>query len=542
MSLTDSSDTKWRKGAIAGGVWGTSEMTLGSFLHNLRIPFKGHILTAIGIAILSAFGMKWRTSGMFYRAGLTSAMLKAFSPSPKVVVPMVAITIEGFLFELGTRILGRNVIGFLVSGGLAMQWAVLHKVIRLLILYGASIYTVYEQLFEKAATGLELPFINPVYGIVFVFALSFVVGAGASAVGCAAAAKSNGSDEPITFGTKGAAPAGSMMQGCAGRHSLLWLLLHIAVIAVVVGFMDKSEWLAYILLVYSLAVSVRYRNFLKRFASWKIWLPIFVISFVSGFVLKSPEGKFISTPGFLEGIRLAVRAFVTTCALSGLVSEMGHPLIAGFFRRRYGDRIDSVLSVAWGTVNTVAPSVKVRTLIKNPVKGIAGMMDSVLSSDRKRAILITGEVNGGKTTFLKAFLSTLPSDAEVRGFVAEAVFEDGTKTGYSITDVRTGESAELCRRTKDGFYFEPAGLAFGEKCMGEAPYKNMYAVFDEVGHYEMRGGGWDTLIKKVTTGGAAPVIAVRRSLVDKVCGRYGLVNAEIYDVDNIKVQAVEPAV
>jgi hypothetical protein len=70
----------------------------------------------------------------------------------------------------------------------------------------------------------------------------------------------------------------------------------------------------------------------------------------------------------------------------------------------------------------------------------------------------------------------------------------------------------------------------------------MYAVFDEVGHYEMRDGGWDTLIKKVTAGGAAPVIAVRRSLVDKVCGRYGLVNPEIYDVDNIKEQAVEPAV
>lgn len=537
MSLADSSDDKWRKGAIAGGVWGTSEMTLGSFLHNLRIPFKGHFLTAIGIAVLSAFGTKWRTKGMFYRAGLTSAMLKTFSPSPKVVVPMIAITIESFLFEAGTRILGRNFSGFLLSGGLAMQWAVLHKVIRLLMLYGASIYFVYEQLFEKAATGFELPFVSPVYGIVFIFALSFVLGAGASAIGCAAAARSKGSGEPITFGIKQGAPLGSVMQGRAGRYSLLWLFLHIGVIVAVVGFMDKSEWLAYVLLVYSLAVSVRYRNFLKRFASWKIWLPIAVVSFISGFVLKSPEGSFFSTHGFLEGVRLAVRAFVTTCALSGLVSEMGHPLIADFFRRRYGDRIDSVLELAWGTVGTVTPHVNVKALLRNPVSGIAVMMDSVLESGGSKAVLITGEVNGGKTSYLKAFLKTLPDGADVRGFTAEGIYEDGMKTGYRIRDIKTGESSELCRRSKSGFVFDADGLAFGEKSMGDVPYKNVYTVLDEIGRYEIRGGGWDSLLKKVTAGGAIPVITVRQNLVDAVCSRYGLRNVEIYDVEDTGRQA-----
>ena len=43
---------KWIKASIIGTIWAASEIVLGSFLHNLRIPFSSNVLTAIGIIIL----------------------------------------------------------------------------------------------------------------------------------------------------------------------------------------------------------------------------------------------------------------------------------------------------------------------------------------------------------------------------------------------------------------------------------------------------------------------------------------------------------
>ena len=37
-------DEKWIKASIIGTIWAASEIVLGSFLHNLKVPFSGNIL------------------------------------------------------------------------------------------------------------------------------------------------------------------------------------------------------------------------------------------------------------------------------------------------------------------------------------------------------------------------------------------------------------------------------------------------------------------------------------------------------------------
>ncbi|MFO7852573.1 MAG: hypothetical protein ACQERS_04820 [Bacteroidota bacterium] len=63
-------DSRWIKASIAGSMWAASEIVLGSFLHNLRVPFSGSILTAIGIILLISISYKWDEKGLFWRAGL----------------------------------------------------------------------------------------------------------------------------------------------------------------------------------------------------------------------------------------------------------------------------------------------------------------------------------------------------------------------------------------------------------------------------------------------------------------------------------------
>jgi len=70
---------KWIKASIIGTIWAAAEIVLGSFLHNLRVPFSGNMLTAIALVILISVSYKWRERGLFWRAGVICALMKTMS-------------------------------------------------------------------------------------------------------------------------------------------------------------------------------------------------------------------------------------------------------------------------------------------------------------------------------------------------------------------------------------------------------------------------------------------------------------------------------
>src|SRR5512138_3263479 len=119
---------KWIKASIIGTIWAASEIVLGSFLHNLRIPFSGNVLTAIGIIIMISMSYTWTEKGLFWRAGLICAIMKTMSPSAVIFGPMIAIFTESLLLEGSTRLLGRNIAGFAIGSMLAMSWNLFQKI------------------------------------------------------------------------------------------------------------------------------------------------------------------------------------------------------------------------------------------------------------------------------------------------------------------------------------------------------------------------------------------------------------------------------
>ena len=94
----------WMKAAIVGGLWASVEIIVGSFLHNLRIPFSGTFLTMQGIMILIAFYRLWPERGLIWRAGLICALMKSVSPSSVILGPMSGIFFEAILLETGIRL------------------------------------------------------------------------------------------------------------------------------------------------------------------------------------------------------------------------------------------------------------------------------------------------------------------------------------------------------------------------------------------------------------------------------------------------------
>lgn len=139
------SDT-WLKASVLGATWAASEIILGSFLHNLHVPFKGNILTAIGLILLITASYKWDNKGLFWRSGLICALMKTMSPSAVIFGPMIAIFAEAILFEVSTRLLGRNTIGFILGAVLAMTWVLFQKIFNLLLFYGFNIVKIYDNL------------------------------------------------------------------------------------------------------------------------------------------------------------------------------------------------------------------------------------------------------------------------------------------------------------------------------------------------------------------------------------------------------------
>src|SRR4030043_1640306 len=111
---------KWIKAAITGTIWAASEIVLGSFLHNLKVPFSGNVLTAIGIIILTSISYIWTEKGLIWRAGLICALMKTLSPSAVIFGPMIAIFSEALLLEFSVRLLGRTLAGYLIGAMLAM--------------------------------------------------------------------------------------------------------------------------------------------------------------------------------------------------------------------------------------------------------------------------------------------------------------------------------------------------------------------------------------------------------------------------------------
>lgn len=106
---------KWVRALLLGTMWASSEIVLGSFLHNLKIPFSGSIPTAIGLVILISASYKWREKGILWRAVVICAVIKIQSPSAVIIGPMVAIFNEAALLEISVQIPGHTIPAFVLA-------------------------------------------------------------------------------------------------------------------------------------------------------------------------------------------------------------------------------------------------------------------------------------------------------------------------------------------------------------------------------------------------------------------------------------------
>lgn len=150
---------------IFGALWGAVEMSLGSVLHTLNVPFSGVVLTGIGIAVALIGRLFVPRPGSVLFIGLVAAFLKMFSLGGIVINPMIGIVAESLLAEGALTLLGRpRRASLIVAGSLATFWPFVHPFFTQGILAGAGLLAIYQRTLTNGARllGLDAAAVIPI--------------------------------------------------------------------------------------------------------------------------------------------------------------------------------------------------------------------------------------------------------------------------------------------------------------------------------------------------------------------------------------------
>jgi len=136
------------------------EIGLGGLLHSFKIPFSGHFLSLNQGFILSKSSLELKHKTAPASISSVAALLKSLSPAGKKLTPMLAISAQGLLFNLGIIIFGINPIGILLGMILLSLWAFIQPFLIYLLLYGKDLWFMLEYFTNKLSKILSFEIEN----------------------------------------------------------------------------------------------------------------------------------------------------------------------------------------------------------------------------------------------------------------------------------------------------------------------------------------------------------------------------------------------
>jgi nucleoside-triphosphatase THEP1 len=548
------SDPRWLRAAALGSLWATSEIVLGSFLHNLKVPFRGHALTAIAIVLLAGAQRRWGGRGVVWRAGLVAAAMKSASPSAVLLGPMLAIGMEGFAFEAGLALGRGGLLGCVLGGVLAMSWTFLHLLLSLLLSYGANLVEVYRQLVGSAVEQLgPLPFgaVGPLAALALV---NMTVGVAAALTGWRAG---GGGARPAPVRPGQALPARPARPRAAVRPSLPLLALLLAALPLGLVALSRAPLAAAAAgtAAFLAAAALRYRASLRRLLRPGFWVGVLGITLTATLVMTlGAHGA--RTAALAVGAAMTLRAMFVAACFAAIDVELAHPGLRAWLGRHGAGALLGATEAAFATLPEVIASVPpARELVRSPGAAIGSMLPRLDALVERLAVapraapvvVVTGERGSGKTTLAAAAVELLRAEGvRVGGILAPGSFRDGARFSFDLVDLGGGARRPLaCREARDGwqgegsFWVDPAALALGRGAL--ATDRADAVVLDEVGPWELRGAGWAPELDVLLARAVPLLLVVRRECLEAVAARWPLAGATVFDVGRAAPREVAAA-
>jgi len=518
----------WIKAAVMASFWASFEIIIGSFFHNMRIPFSGTILASMGVAIMVSFQYMWKQSGLIWRAGLITALLKAVSPSGIIIGPMVGIFTEALFIEFFTFFLGRNLFSYIISGGLAVFSALLHKVVMMLIIYGWDLVKVLDSFYQFLIKKAGIDNLSAFWLIVLVSSVYFVAGAIGGTIGYFVARKAkklrNEDNIDIDFNYK------KIIEDVTDKYSLSFLTLHIILLITGVFVINYSPlWLSTLVsLTYIFFVVKHYDKAVYHLRKTKFWVQLLLITFIASlFWNKFTSGDIFSLEGITVGYKITLRAAMMIVGFSALSVELKNPFVKNLLYNKGLRNLYWAMELSFSSLPSVMKIANPIKSIKNPLQLFPLILNQAnkLLSDfedqiNSNVIIITGDTQSGKTSFLSKIQHSLQDKKIVQvGFLADSIYEEKQIKGHILKDIRTEKEFRISyREEKENaqkigrFYLLNEGLNFGKNILKkiiDTENKNV-VIIDEVGRLELDGGGWAIEVKELLKDKSTPIILIVR--------------------------------
>ena len=173
----------WIHATVFGALWGGLEITLGTLLHALRIPFSGVWMAAAGICILVAGLTVFPIRGFALRVGVVCMLLKLISPGVVIVLPMISIFMEAAIVEM-VMFNGKTTrFRAILAGTLGCLSVIVQAMTYYYFIFGWDLLHIYLVLLEKAVLWLGAPESWGWIAVALVILLICLVGAIAGSYG-----------------------------------------------------------------------------------------------------------------------------------------------------------------------------------------------------------------------------------------------------------------------------------------------------------------------------------------------------------------------
>jgi nucleoside-triphosphatase THEP1 len=543
---------KWIKASIIGTIWAAAEIVLGSFLHNLRVPFSGNLLTAIALVILISVSYKWRDRGLFWRAGVICALMKTMSPSAIIFGPMIAIIMESLFLEASVRLFGRTYLGFIIGSMLAMSWNLFQKVFNMIIFYGGKLVDIYASITDYASRQLNLQFDAFWAPLLLLLSVYALFGAFTAVVGIITGRR-------LVSMLPAEVDAGPAVMNPSHNkeersfdYSLVWLAADILLIAGLLVIVSITKWIWWVVAVIPVitVLALRYTRAMRQLSKPGFWVTFVIITMLSALAFSALQpGESNVTEAILIGIQMNFRAVIIIVGFSALGTELYNPRIRRLFSRSHFRQLPVALELATASLPAmIADMPDLRSAVKNPVSILNRMISRVEkrlaevrsgAEMKKRVVIVTGAIAEGKTAFLSELKDILQNrGVAVGGILALRVVEGNTTSGYDILDISSGVRMPFLRLTGpvtvgvDRFSMIDEGYRAGVDALDPAGNRNsVVVIIDEAGPLELRGEGWSSRITELLQASLPViVIAVRNSLVDSVISRFEIDSPVVVDV------------
>ena len=548
---------KWIKASIIGTIWAAAEIVLGSFLHNLRVPFSGNMLTAIALVILIAVSYRWREKGLYWRAGLICALMKAMSPSAIIFGPMIAIIMESVLLEISVRILGRTYLGFIIGSMLAMSWNLFQKVFNMVIFYGGNLVEIYSGITGWAEKQLNLSFDAFWAPLVLLLTIYALFGAITAVAGIITGKRIASLPPEDSLPGPAVITEREKKKDHPFIYSLPWLAADILMVAgmlIVVSTLDWVWWVIIVIPVVSI-LALRYKRAMRQLSKPGFWVTFVVITMLSALAFAAlKQGEYTLIEAVLIGVQMNFRAVIIIVGFSALGTELYNPKIRNLFSRTRLRQLPLALELSAASLPTmIADMPDLKTAMKRPVSILNRMITRVerrlqeVRSEQeaeRRVYVVAGDIGDGKTAWLVRLTGLLKEKGiKAGGILALRIMEEGRTTGYDINDISSDIRTPFLRHTGDAsmgverFTVDEAGYKAGLRALDSAAnHHSEVIIIDEVGPLELRGQGWhDRLNDLLQLPGAILILAVRKSLTQTVTDNYNLPKTCVVDIDTTDV-------